>query len=183
MEAFFNSFLVVAIAEIGDKTQLLSLLLVNKFKRPWPILWGILIATILNHWFATYAGGMVINFVSEDLRKWFLAALFAFFGFWALIPDRADELKTKHSYGAFVTSLICFFVAEMGDKTQLATMAMGARYQSHLMVTLGTTLGMMAANVPVVLLGEKVLKILPLAKIRLLAALTFFAFAIYIALT
>lgn len=182
MEAFLNSLVVVTIAEIGDKTQLLSLLLVNKFKRPWPILAGIFVATVLNHWFATYAGAMAINFVSEDLRRWFLAALFAFFGFWALIPDRADELKTGRTTGAFLSTLVCFFMAEMGDKTQLATMALGARYQSAWVVTLATTLGMMLANAPVVFLGEKVLKILPLAKIRLFAAMIFFASAIFIAL-
>lgn len=180
MESLFNSFLMVTVAEIGDKTQLLSLLLIQKFKKPWPIIWGILFSTIANHYMAAWLGGYVVDFLPEAYRTWILAAIFIIFAFWILIPDSDEDLEAKNSHGAFITTFILFFLAEMGDKTQLATVALGAQYQSALMVTIGSTLGMLAANVPAVFMGQKLLKVLPLKWIRYFTSLLFFVFAVYI---
>lgn len=181
LESILNSLLIVTIAEIGDKTQLLSLLLTLRFRRkPWQIIAGIFLATLLNHWLAALAGNYIIDFIDPDYQKWFLAFVFAVFGFWALIPDKDDGLKANQPYGALITSLVCFFIAEMGDKTQLATVALGAQYQNALGVAIGTTIGMLIANIPVVLWGNRILRVLPLNKIRIAAALLFFLFAVYI---
>lgn len=181
MESIFNSFLLVSVAEIGDKTQLLSFILASRFKKPWPIIAGIFVATILNHWLAAILGEYAQGLIPVDYQRWVLAAIFVIFGLWILIPDKDDGLDTKSSFGAFVTTFISFFIAEMGDKTQLATVALGAQYQSSLYVTIGTTLGMLAANVPAVFLGEKILKKLPLKVIRFIASFLFMVFAAYIA--
>jgi len=181
LEAILNSLLIVSVAEIGDKTQLLSLLLTLRFRRkPWQIIAGIFIATILNHWLAALAGNYLVDFINPDCQKWVLSFVFVVFGFWALIPDKEDGLSANQPYGAFVTSLVCFFIAEMGDKTQLATVALGAQYQNAWGVTIGTTIGMLFANIPVVLWGNRILSVLPLNKIRIAAALLFFLFAVYI---
>ncbi len=182
MEAILNSFLIVGIAEIGDKTQLLALLLTLRFRRkPWQIISAILIATLLNHFIAAYLGQFIFSFIDPKIQRWLLVVLFVAFGLWALVPDDEDNIKANHPYGAFVTSLVCFFLAEMGDKTQLATLALGAQFKDSLAVTFGTTLGMLFANIPVVLWGNAVLRIIPLNKIRILACILFFAFAISIA--
>lgn len=182
MESIINSFLLVAVSEIGDKTQLLSFVLASRFKKPWPIIWGILIATILNHGLASYLGVASFNFIPLQYHKWILSLTFLVFGFWILIPDKEEEVQNKGKFGPFLTSLILFFIAEMGDKTQLATIALGAQYQSTWAVTVGTTLGMMAANVPAVFLGDKILKKVPLNRIRQIAFVLFLLFALYIAL-
>lgn len=183
LESIINSLLIVGIAEIGDKTQLLALLLTLRFRRkPWQILAGILIATLFNHWLAAYLGGFIFGFFTPETQKWLLVALFTAFGFWALIPDKEDEIKANQPYSAFVTALVCFFLAEMGDKTQLATVALGAQFKDTLSVTVGTTLGMLLANAPVVFWGNRVLSVLPLKKIRVLACMMFLGFAVYIAL-
>jgi putative Ca2+/H+ antiporter (TMEM165/GDT1 family) len=182
MEILFNSFLVVAISEIGDKTQLLSFILAARFKKPIPIIWGIFIATVLNHWLAAYLGQLSMNFIPDYLQKWILVLSFLVFGFWILIPDKEEGLKTHQGYGAFLTSFFCFFLAEMGDKTQLVTIALGAQYKNTFMVTIGSTIGMMVANVPAVLMGDKILKIIPLKIIRYLACLLFILFAVYLAM-
>lgn len=182
MESIINSLLIVGVAEIGDKTQLLSLLLTLRFRhKPWQIIFGILIATLLNHWLAAYLGGFIFGFLDPHIQKWLLVAMFTLFGFWALIPDKEDEIKANQPYSAFLTSLFCFFVAEMGDKTQLATVALGAQFKDTVAVTIGTTLGMLIANVPVVLWGNRVLRLIPLQKIRILACVLFLIFAAYIA--
>lgn len=167
---------------MGDKTQLLAFLLTVRFKKPWPIIAGILIATILNHWMAAFLGEYAVQYVPLDLQKWLLSSLFLVFGIWILIPDKSEEIKSHGAKGAFWTTVIGFFLAEMGDKTQLATIALAAQYKSVYWVTLGTTLGMMVANVPAVLLGEQILKRIPLKLIRWIAFSMFIAFAIYIVL-
>ena len=182
MEAILNSFALVAVSEIGDKTQLLSFVLASRFKKPWPIILGILIATILNHGLASYVGVASFNFIPAEYHKWILSFVFLVFGFWILIPDKEDEVKQENKYGAFLTSLFLFFIAEMGDKTQLATIALGAQYHSTVAVTIGTTFGMLAANVPAVFMGDKILKYVPLKRVRQIAFSLFLFFAIYIVL-
>lgn len=183
MEAFLASFAMVAIAEMGDKTQLLSFLLAAKFKRrPWTIIAGIFVATVANHFVAAYLGDWVAAHVSADAMRWTLGIAFLGFALWALIPDKLEDEDKPNRFGPFLTTLIAFFLAEMGDKTQFATIALGARYASLSMVVLGTTLGMMAANIPAVLLGERLARYVPLAKMRFVAAALFAVFGILILL-
>lgn len=179
MEAFLASFGMVAIAEMGDKTQLLSFLLATKFKgRHWAIIWGIFAATIANHFVAAYLGDWVAANVSTDVMRWVLGLAFLGFAGWALIPDKLEDQNKPNKYGPFITTLVAFFLAEMGDKTQFATIALGAKYASLTAVVMGTTLGMMAANVPAVLLGESLAKYIPLAKMRFIAAALFAIFGV-----
>lgn len=182
MEAFLASFGMVAIAEMGDKTQLLSFLLATRFLgRQWAIIGGIFVATIANHFVAAFLGDWVAANVSADVMRWILGIAFLGFAAWALIPDKLDDEGDKPSrFGPFVTTAIAFFLAEMGDKTQFATIALGARFASLSMVVLGTTLGMMAANIPAVLLGERLAKYIPLSKMRFIAAALFAAFGVLI---
>ena len=184
MESLIASFGMVAIAEMGDKTQLLSFVLATRFRgQQWTIIAGIFVATIFNHLFAAAIGGWVATAVSPDTLRWVLGLAFLGFAVWALIPDTLDGDKqntTRH--GAFLTTLVLFFLAEMGDKTQLATVALGANYSSIVLVTIGTTLGMMAANVPAVLIGEKLAQRFPLSKMRFVAAALFAIFGVLILL-
>lgn len=173
MEAFLTSTLLVALAEIGDKTQLLSFVLAARLRRPWPIIAGIFVATIANHALAGGVGAWVASLVSPDTLRIGVGLVFIGFGLWTLHPDSLDESPTMHRGGAFVTTLIAFFLAEMGDKTQLATIALAARFDSLAFVVLGTTLGMMAANVPAVVIGERLATRLPLTAIRWTAAAVF----------
>jgi putative Ca2+/H+ antiporter (TMEM165/GDT1 family) len=183
MEAFLASFGMVAIAEMGDKTQLLSFLLAARFKgRHWAIIAGIFIATIANHFVAAFLGDWVAANVSPDVMRWVLGIAFLGFAGWALIPDKLEDEERADRFGPFLTTLVSFFLAEMGDKTQFATIALGAKYASLTMVVLGTTLGMMAANVPAVLLGERLARYVPLAKMRFVAAALFAVFGILILL-
>jgi Ca2+/H+ antiporter, TMEM165/GDT1 family len=184
VEAFIASLSMVAIAEMGDKTQLLSFVLAARYKgQHWPIIAGIFFATIANHLGAAFLGDWVATKVSPDVMRWVLGLAFLGFAAWALIPDTLDDQADKNPrYGAFLATLLLFFLAEMGDKTQLATVALGAKYASLAAVTLGTTLGMMVANVPAVLLGEKLTERFPLGKIRFAAAGLFAAFGILILL-
>ncbi len=154
MEALFVSVSVVALAEMGDKTQLLSFVLAAKLKRKVPIALGILFATLANHALAGYVGTWLAALVSPGALKWIIAVSFFVFALWALKPDKLDESKKLRGTGVFLTTLLAFFMVEMGDKTQLATIALAARYESLFAVVLGTTLGMMIANVPAVWLGE-----------------------------
>lgn len=170
MEAFLTSALLVAVAEIGDKTQLLSFVLAARLRRPWAIIAGILVATIANHALAGSAGVWLAHLAGPDVMLWVTGLLFIGFGLWTLHPDALDDDPKIHRAGAFVTALIAFFLAEMGDKTQLATVALAARFDSLAAVVLGTTLGMMLANVPAVMLGEKLARRLPLKAIRFAAA-------------
>jgi putative Ca2+/H+ antiporter (TMEM165/GDT1 family) len=183
MEAFLASFGMVAIAEMGDKTQLLSFLLAAKFKgRHWAIIAGIFGATVANHFVAAFLGDWVAANASPDVMRWVLGIAFLGFAGWALIPDKLEDAGKPNRYGAFVTTLVAFFVAEMGDKTQFATIALGAKYASLTMVVMGTTLGMMAANVPAVLLGERLARYVPLSRMRFVAAALFAVFGILILL-
>jgi putative Ca2+/H+ antiporter (TMEM165/GDT1 family) len=184
VEAFITSFGMVALAELGDKTQLLSFVLAARFRgRQWTIIAGIFAATIVNHLCAAYVGDWVAAKVSPDVMRWVLGLAFLGFAAWALIPDTLDDSKKQESkYGPFLTTLVMFFLAEMGDKTQLATIALGAKYASLAAVATGTTLGMMAANVPAVLIGEKLAQRFPLSKMRFIAAALFAIFGILILL-
>lgn len=174
MEAFFTSLLLVALAEIGDKTQLLSFVLAARLRKPWPIIAGIFLATVLNHALAGSIGVWLASLVNTQWLPWIIAAVFVIFGLWTLHPDSLDDDPTLHKAGAFVTALIAFFIAEMGDKTQLATVTLAAQFQGSLIaVVMGTTAGMMLANVPAVIIGEKLADRLPLTVIRWVAAAVF----------
>jgi putative Ca2+/H+ antiporter (TMEM165/GDT1 family) len=161
---------------MGDKTQLLALVLTARFRRPWIILAGVFTATILNHALASTLGLWLSGLVSPETLRWVLALLFFAFALWILIPDKETELKDHSRFGAFLTTTIAFFIAEMGDKTQLATIALGARYPDALIVTVGTTLGMLASNALAIFLGEKLLARVPMKWIRVFASLLFFIF-------
>ncbi|MBC7699316.1 TMEM165/GDT1 family protein [Aquabacterium sp.] len=160
MQAFLVSAGVVALAEIGDKTQLLSLLLAAKFKRPVPIILGIFVATLLNHGMAGLVGGWVAEHMGPDVLSWVLGVSFLAMAAWTLIPDKLDDeaATSLQRFGVFGTTVLAFFLAEMGDKTQVATVALAARYHDLISVVIGSTLGMMLANVPAVLLGDIVVK-------------------------
>lgn len=154
LNVLFLSTAIVASAEMGDKTQLLSFVLAAKLKRKVPIALGILVATLANHFLAGYVGGWLATLVSPNTLKWIVAISFFAFGLWALKPDELNEDRQLMGVGVFMTTLIAFFLVEMGDKTQLATIALAARFDSLVGVVLGTTLGMMVANVPAVWMGE-----------------------------
>ena len=153
METLLLSTVVVALAEMGDKTQLLSFVLAVKLRRKVPIALGILVATLANHFLAGYVGALLANLVSPQTLRWTVAVSFFIFAAWALKPDKLEENHRLRGAGVFLTALIAFFLVEMGDKTQLATVALAARYDSLVAVVLGTTLGMMIANVPAVWMG------------------------------
>ncbi|MDO8736772.1 MAG: TMEM165/GDT1 family protein [Thermoleophilia bacterium] len=154
MEALFVSTAIVAIAEMGDKTQLLSFVLAAKFKRKLPIILGIFVATLANHFMAGYVGTWLAGLVAPKTLTWIVAVSFFVFGLWALKPDKLEENTKLHGAGIFATTVIAFFLVEMGDKTQLATVALAARFDALVPVVMGTTLGMMIANIPAVWLGE-----------------------------
>lgn len=181
LESLYISTLIVALAEIGDKTQLLALLLAARYRRPAPIIWGILIATLINHALAGVVGNWVSTLVSPAILSWVLAASFAAVALWTLVPDKleADEAARGRYFGPFLATLVAFFLAEMGDKTQVATVMLAAQYSDLLLVVLGTTLGMLLANVPVVLVGNFAADRLPLTLIRRIAAIGFAALALY----
>jgi putative Ca2+/H+ antiporter (TMEM165/GDT1 family) len=180
MEAFLNSFLLVFAGEMGDKTQLLSLVLVTRFKKPWTILLGVFIATVLNHALASWAGAWVASLVEPRTMSWILAVIFFAFGLWILVPDKEEELKETSSRGVLFTTIVAFFLAEMGDKTQLATIALGARYTSTVLVTFGSTVGMMASNALAIFLGERMLKRIPMKWVRIAACILFMVFGVAI---
>ncbi len=175
LEAFLLSTGIVALAEMGDKTQLLSLVLAARFKRPWPIVWGILVATLLNHALAGAAGAWAMAMIGPDVMRWVLGVSFIAMGLWMLIPDKLDDddAKPSHHWGVFMTTTWAFFLAEMGDKTQIATVALGAQYQPLVAVVAGTTLGMMLANAPVVFFGDAITKRVPIRVVHLIAAVIF----------
>jgi Ca2+/H+ antiporter, TMEM165/GDT1 family len=179
VEAFLISTVVVGLAEIGDKTQILSLMLAARFQRPAPIIAGILVATLANHAAAGFAGTMFGELLSGVWMRWILGLSFLGVAIWALFPDRyhAHDARRSRS-GAFMTTLLAFFVAEIGDKTQIATIGLAARFDRFLPVVTGTTLGMMLANIPVVVLGGQLAGRLPIRAIRLAAAGVFAALGI-----
>jgi putative Ca2+/H+ antiporter (TMEM165/GDT1 family)/esterase/lipase len=180
METLLSSSVLVAASEMGDKTQLLAFLLVARFKRPVPILAGILVATLLNHGLAAALGSYVAGLVSPNTLRIALAIIFFVFALWTLKSDEHDDKPEDSRWGAFVTTTVLFFLAEMGDKTQLATVALGARFADTLMVTAGTTLGMMAADGFAVFVGHRVAERLPMRWIRRAAALLFFIFGVLV---
>ncbi|MFW2831224.1 TMEM165/GDT1 family protein [Sphingomonas sp. ID0503] len=184
MEALLTSTVVVALAEIGDKTQLLAIVLATRFKRPVPIIMGILAATLVNHFLAALIGSEVAGLLDGFWFRVVIAVSFIAMAAWALIPDKFDEERQAKPgrSGAFLTTLIAFFLVEMGDKTQLATVALGARYHAALAVTAGTTFGMMLANVPAVLFGNELIKRVPLNIVRILAALLFLVIGLWLLL-
>jgi Ca2+/H+ antiporter, TMEM165/GDT1 family len=176
VEAFLVSTLVVGLAEIGDKTQILSLLLAARFQRPGPIIFGILFATLANHAAAGFAGTLFGSLLAGPWMRWVLGLSFLSVAMWALFPDKYEGGDTAASrLGAFTTTLVAFFFAEIGDKTQIATVALAARFEVFYFVVLGTTLGMMLANAPVVLIGNKLAGKLPVKAIRIAAAVVFVA--------
>ena len=180
MEALINSFLLVAASEMGDKTQLLALVLAVRFKKPWPIMAGIFIATILNHGLASSVGVWVSGLVDANVLKWILGLLFWAFAIWILVPDKDEGLETKGSANAFLVTVVAFFLAEMGDKTQLATVALAASFQKMVAVTVGTTLGMLFADGLAVFFGDRFLKRVPMVWVRRLAAILFAIFGILV---
>ena len=174
METFFYSTAIVALAEIGDKTQLLAFVLAAKFRRPVPIIFGILVATVLNHALAGLVGAWISDLLGPDWLRWLLAASFIAMGGWVLIPDKIDSDDAKYArYGAFLSTLVVFFLAEIGDKTQVATVVLAAKYESLTLVVLGTTVGMMLANVPAVLLGDQIVKRVSIKLVHSVAAVLF----------
>ena len=175
MQAFLVSTGIVALAEMGDKTQLLALVLAARFRKPWPIVLGIFIATLANHAMAGALGAWVTTLLSPQALRWILGASFIAMALWMLIPDQFNEGIDGQAprFGVFGTTVLVFFLAEMGDKTQIATVMLAARYESYLAVVAGTTLGMMLANVPVVWLGERVTRLLPHRVVHIVSALVF----------
>ncbi|OYW85236.1 MAG: hypothetical protein B7Z20_09475 [Sphingobium sp. 32-64-5] len=181
MEALFTSTAVVALAEIGDKTQLLAILLATRFQRPLPIIAGILVATLANHFLAALVGEQAAALLDGQWFRYLIALSFILMAGWTLIPDSFDDEEQKPArFGAFVTTVIAFFLVEMGDKTQIATIALGARFQDVLPVMLGTTAGMMIANVPAVFLGHELIRRVPLKTVRIIAALLFLAIGLWL---
>lgn len=181
LEAFFASTAVVALAEIGDKTMLLAIVLAARLRAPWAILAGILVATLANHALAALVGSQVAGLIDAPWFRIAVALGFIAMAAWTLVPDELDDTEDslRQRGGAFLTTLIAFFLVEMGDKTQVATIALGAQYHSVLVVAAGTTLGMMLANAPAVFLGEKLVQKVSLKLTRSLAALLFLVLGLW----
>ena len=174
LNALLVSTGTVALAEIGDKTQLLALLLAARYRRPWPIIAGILLATVLNHALAAWLGALAAQWLTPEVLRWIVAASFIGIALWTLNPDTMDEDAARlPGRGAFVATTIAFFIAEIGDKTQVATVLLAARYHPLWQVVAGTTAGMLLANAPVVLLGSRFAARLPLRAARIAAACVF----------
>jgi len=179
MDAFFVSTGIVALAEIGDKTQLLAFLLAARFRRPLPIVLGIFVATIANHAFAAAVGALAGKLLGPDVMRWVLGLGFLAMAAWIMVPDDIDGDEAPPArYGVFLTTLLAFFMAEMGDKTQVATVALAARYPSAVLVVAGTTLGMMLANVPAVYFGDRIAGKAPLKLVHGIAAVIFVALGV-----
>jgi len=179
MEAFLISTGIVALAEIGDKTQLLAFILAAKFRKPLPITLGILVATIANHAIAGALGVGIAAFFTPETLRWILGISFLGMAAWVLVPDKFDDDDARLArLGIFGTTFIAFFLAEMGDKTQIATVALAAQYQAVVAVVVGTTLGMMIANVPAVLLGNRIADKLPVKLVHGVVAVIFLALGI-----
>ncbi|KFN43529.1 TMEM165/GDT1 family protein [Arenimonas oryziterrae] len=182
MQALLIATLTVALAEIGDKTQLLALLLAARYRKPWPIIFGILAATLVNHAVSAWLGAWAAGLVSPQVLRWIVVACFLAVAAWALVPDKLEDEEVKPPrFGAFVATFIAFFLVEIGDKTQIATVVLAAKYTPLWQVITGTTVGMMLANVPVVLLGAKFAHRLPLKAARFTAAGVFAALGLWVA--
>ena len=176
MEAFFVSTAIVALAEMGDKTQLLSLVLAARFRKPWPIVLGIFVATLANHALAGAVGAWVTQLLGPQLLRWVLGASFIAMALWMLIPDKLDDDEgggDAPRWGVFGTTVLAFFLAEMGDKTQIATVALAAHYATPLIVVVGTTLGMLIADVPAVFVGDRFAAKIPMKLVHSIAAAIF----------
>ena len=175
MEAFFVSTAIVALAEMGDKTQLLALVLAARFRKPLLIVLGILVATLANHGLAGALGAWVTAVVGPQVLRWILGVSFIAMAVWMLIPDKLDEGDADGAprWGVFGTTLVAFFLAEMGDKTQIATVMLAAQYNAYLWVVAGTTLGMMLANAPVVWLGDRITRLVPIRVVHGVSAVIF----------
>jgi len=184
MEAFLLSTGVVALAEMGDKTQLLALVLTARFRRPWPIVLGILVATLANHALAGAFGAWVTTVVGPQVLRWLLGGSFIVMALWMLVPDKldADAAPRAPRLGVFATTLAAFFLAEMGDKTQVATVMLAAQYNAYFAVVAGTTLGMMLANVPVVWFGERLMRRVPVRAVHRVSAALFLALGVAVLL-
>jgi putative Ca2+/H+ antiporter (TMEM165/GDT1 family) len=180
MQSIAVSTGVVALAEIGDKTQLLAFVLAARFKKPIPIIAGILIATLINHGLAGALGAWITSALSPEVLRWALGASFIAMAAWTLIPDKIEEDETQvvSRYGVFNATLITFFLAEMGDKTQIATVALAAHFAQPLMVVIGTTLGMLIADVPAVFIGDRIAEKIPMRLVHAIAATVFLALGI-----
>nr|WP_315235006.1 TMEM165/GDT1 family protein [uncultured Limnohabitans sp.] len=180
MESLFVSTGVVALAEIGDKTQLLAFILAARFKKPLPIILGILAATVINHGLAGALGAWITSSISPEVLRWVLGASFIGMAIWTMIPDKIEEEETQvaQRFGIFGATFITFFLAEMGDKTQIATVAMAAHYSAPLMVVIGTTLGMLIADIPAVFAGDKLANKIPMKLVHSIAAAVFAALGI-----
>ena len=181
MEAFLVSTGIVALAEMGDKTQLLALILAVRFRKPIPIVLGILVATIANHAMAGAVGAWVTTLLGPDVLRWVLGASFIAMALWMLTPDKMDGEDTAQAprFGVFGTTVLAFFLAEMGDKTQIATVMLAAQYNAFFAVVAGTTLGMMLANAPVVWLGERMTRLIPLRIVHIVSACVFLALGLF----
>ena len=184
MEAVVTSALAVSLAEIGDKTMLLAIVLATRFRKPIPIILGILAATLANHGIAAYAGQSIAGIMSGRWFRYTVSISFIAMALWTLMPDKLDEDEglNPSRYGAFLTTTIAFFFVEIGDKTQIATIALGAQFQSILTVTIGTTLGMMLTNVAAVYLGDAIVERVSLKLVRIVAATLFFLIGVWVAL-
>ena len=175
MQAFLVSTGIVALAEIGDKTQLLSLVLAARFRKPWPIVLGIFVATVFNHALAGALGSWVTQALGPDVLRWVLGGSFIAMAIWMLIPDKIDEDEAggEHRFGVFGATVIAFFLAEMGDKTQVATVMLAAEYNAWAAVVAGTTLGMILANAPVVWFGDRIMRKVPIRAVHMVGAVVF----------
>ena len=175
MEAFLVSTGIVALAEMGDKTQLLSLVLAARFRKPWPIVLGILVSTVVNHGLAGALGAWVTSALSPQWLRWLLGASFLAMAAWMLVPDKLDDedASAPARFGVFGTTVVAFFLAEMGDKTQIATVMLAARFNDWASVVAGTTVGMMLANTPVVFLGGRITRAVPMRVVHGVSAAIF----------
>ena len=182
IEAILTSASVVALAEIGDKTMLLAIVLATRFRKPLPIILGILVATLANHGIAAFLGQTIAGLLDGLWFRFAVGAGFVAMAVWTLVPDKLDEDEAPGTsrFGAFLTTTIAFFIVEIGDKTQVATVALGARFQDVLLVTLGTTAGMMLANVPAVWFGQRIVDVVPLKLVRTIAAALFLAIGLWV---
>jgi len=180
LEALLVSIGIVALAEIGDKTQLLTLVLAARYKKPWPIVAGIFVATLVNHGIAGAIGAWLTKTIGPDAMRWILGISFIAMAAWMLVPDKLDDDAgaSRKVGGVFVTTTILFFFVEIGDKTQIATVALAARFDSLMAVVMGTTIGMILANAPVAFFGEALAKRLPVRAVHMVAAFVFAALGV-----
>jgi len=181
MEAILTSTAIVALAEIGDKTMLLAIVLATRFRKPVPIILGILVATLANHGIAAFVGQSIANILEGEWFRYAVGAGFIAMALWTLVPDKLDEddEPTPH-VNAFITTMIAFFIVEIGDKTQVATIALGAQFKDVVMVTIGTTIGMMLANIPAVYFGHKAVEVVPLKVVHAIAAFLFLIIGVWV---